>query len=208
MSKIRSALGLNRCLTFCSPTAPISSDIKKFFLSLDLKSYDAFGMSEMAGCHGIGPYDIQSLDTIRNKFPGAETKVLNPDERGHGFDYHSWWGEYAPVHIEYLVKPKLPNINNALLIGDKKKFLTMFVTLKTEMDAETGASAGNPSKESISWMESLGVSHKTIKDVSNAGPCPKVLKTIQERILPTKHAISNAQRIKEIHDSTPRFLRT
>lgn len=35
-----------------------------------------------------------------------------------------------PVHIEYLVKTELPNISNAFLIGDKKKFLTMFVTLK------------------------------------------------------------------------------
>ncbi|CAD7086321.1 unnamed protein product [Hermetia illucens] len=250
MSKIRSALGLNRCWTFCSAAAPISSDTKKYFLSLDLKICDAFGMSETAGCHCICPNDIPSLDTIGKTLPGAETKVLNPDERGHGelcirgrhvfmgyindpekteeaLDNDGWLhtgdvgyidekgfiyitgrikeliitagGEnIPPVHIEYLVKTELPNISNAFLIGDKKKFLTMFVTLKTEMDAETGAPTDNLSKESISWMESLGVSHKTVKDVLNAGPCPKVLKAIQEGIdAANKHAISNAQRIQK-----------
>ncbi|CAD7084264.1 unnamed protein product [Hermetia illucens] len=90
-----------------------------------------------------------------------------------------------PVHIEYLVKTELPNI---------KKVLTMFVTLKTEMDSETEDPTDNLSKESISWMESLGVSHKTVKDVLNAGPCPKVLKAIQEGI---DAAISNAQCIQK-----------
>lgn len=35
-----------------------------------------------------------------------------------------------PVHIEHLVKNEVPVLSNAFLVGDKKKFLAMLVSLK------------------------------------------------------------------------------
>lgn len=38
-----------------------------------------------------------------------------------------------PVHIEHLVKNEISTLSNAFLIGDKRKFLAMLVTLKVNI---------------------------------------------------------------------------
>lgn len=55
-NKVRVNLGLDRCKTFVTAAAPLSADIKKFFLSLDIPIMDAFGMSEAAGAHTLSIY--------------------------------------------------------------------------------------------------------------------------------------------------------
>ena len=42
-----------------------------------------------------------------------------------------------PVPIEDSIKKELPCISNAMLIGDRKKFLSCFLTLKVEVNSET-----------------------------------------------------------------------
>lgn len=43
-----------------------------------------------------------------------------------------------PVAIEDAVKTELPIVSNAMLIGDKRKFLSVLLTLKTEIDMNSG----------------------------------------------------------------------
>ena len=43
----------------------------------------------------------------------------------------------APVPIEDYIKGKCPAISNVILIGDKRKFLSILVTLKLEQNLET-----------------------------------------------------------------------
>lgn len=43
-----------------------------------------------------------------------------------------------PVLIENEVKAAMVAISNAMVIGERRKFLALLVTLKTEIDLETG----------------------------------------------------------------------
>lgn len=51
--KIKMALGLDKCRYNFSAAAPLSTDIKRYFLSLDIAIYEAYGMSECSGAHTL-----------------------------------------------------------------------------------------------------------------------------------------------------------
>lgn len=86
-----------------------------------------------------------------------------------------------PVIIENLVKSENSAISNAFLVGDKKKYLTMLITLKTEMDKE-GAPLDALAGESLKLMESLGLKYTKMSEIIAAGPDKKVTQAIQEAI--------------------------
>lgn len=182
LSKVKGALGLNQCKSLYSAAAPMSPEIKQYFMSLDLPIFEAFGMSESCGAHCVSTMDYFNLNTVGKALPGVETLILNKDELGHGevcmrgrhvfmgyinepektaeaLDDDGWLhsgdlgyidlngltyitgrikeliitagGEnIPPIHVEHLVKKELPALSNAFLVGDKRKFLTMLVTLK------------------------------------------------------------------------------
>lgn len=54
--KVKAALGLNKCRIFASAAAPISTDVKRYFLSLDIPILEAYGMSECSGAHTLTSY--------------------------------------------------------------------------------------------------------------------------------------------------------
>lgn len=55
--KVKAALGLNKCRVFYTAAAPISMDVKKDFLSLDIPLREMYGMSESSGPHTLTDYD-------------------------------------------------------------------------------------------------------------------------------------------------------
>lgn len=103
-----------------------------------------------------------------------------------------------PVHVENLVKNELMQVSNAFLIGEKRKFLSMLVTLKTQMNLDSGEPKDELASETIAWLKGFGVEYTKLSQIHAAGPCPKVLQAIQEGIdRANKKAISNAQKIQK-----------
>ncbi|KAM3967534.1 long-chain-fatty-acid--CoA ligase ACSBG2 isoform 3-T3 [Aphomia sociella] len=84
-NKVHTTLGLDKCTTFVTSAAPLSADIKKFFLSLDIPIMEAFGMSELAGAHTLSIYPKFKLDASGEVLEGAETKFGgSPSPNGPG----------------------------------------------------------------------------------------------------------------------------
>ncbi|XP_052869909.1 very long-chain-fatty-acid--CoA ligase bubblegum [Anopheles cruzii] len=103
-----------------------------------------------------------------------------------------------PVNVENLVKNELPYVSNAFLVGDKRKFLTMLITLKTQMDLDTGEPKDELTPETITALKELGAEYSKLSEIHAAGPCPKVLKAIQAGIdRANLKAASNAQKIQK-----------
>lgn len=78
------------------------------------------------------------------------------------------------------------------------KLLIFLYFYQTEVDRETGAPLDELTHESSVWMKSLGVEYKTLSEILNAGPCPKVWKSIEDGIKrANKQSISNAQKVQK-----------
>jgi hypothetical protein len=88
---------------------------------------------------------------LQKQFVLAEVTVLNPvpcaDRRQNEF------------------KSAIPALANCMVVGDKKKFLTILLTLKTVVDAETGAPTSRLNKEAEEISKGLGSSATTVEEV-------------------------------------------
>lgn len=221
-SNFKKQFGLERGISFLSGAAPMSLDTKYFYLSIDIKIFELYGLSETTGPHCGNSQQYINLNSVGREFEGVQTKVVketgelmmngrnifmgyinNFEKTNEAFSSDNWLysgdighvdderflyingrmkeiiitsgGEnIPPVYVEHLVKSELPIVNNAFLVGDKRKYLTMLLALKTEMDSDTGAPRDKLHPETIHWMRDLGLSYKKLSDVLKAGPDPKV----------------------------------
>jgi long-chain-fatty-acid--CoA ligase ACSBG len=248
LSKIKEALGFQRCKTFFTGAAPLNEETKKYFLSLDMFIYEGYGMSEST-VHTLTTMETPSMETVGKCLPGTLTKVINLNEDGQGeicmkgrhifmgyinepektmeaIDDDRWLhsgdlgyidedgfiyitgrikeliitsgGENIPyIRIENQVKNECSAISNAFLVGDNKKFLTMLVTLKTEM-SEDGSQLDQLAPETISWLQEIGLNYTKLSEVLSNGTDPKVVKAIQNSVQrANEKAISNAQKVQK-----------
>ena len=84
LSKIKAALGLDKCKGFLYGAAPIKASTVEYFASLDIPILGAYGMSEttaMVTLNSNGKFDLKSVGTAVG---GIEVKIDNPDEKGNG----------------------------------------------------------------------------------------------------------------------------
>ena len=63
-SKIKEALGLDQAKYFFSGAAPISKDTMNYFMSLDIKIMELYGMSESTGYHTGNTPDMKKMFTV------------------------------------------------------------------------------------------------------------------------------------------------
>nr|XP_031545115.1 long-chain-fatty-acid--CoA ligase ACSBG2 isoform X1 [Vicugna pacos] len=103
----------------------------------------------------------------------------------------------APIPIENLVKEKLPIISNAMLVGDKAKFLSILLTLKCEVDKTSGEPLDNLTWEAIKFCRDVGSQASTVTEIVELRD-PLVYMAIQKGInAVNQQAISNAQKIQK-----------
>ncbi|XP_052099586.1 long-chain-fatty-acid--CoA ligase ACSBG2-like isoform X2 [Mytilus californianus] len=87
----------------------------------------------------------------------------------------------APVPMEDAVKEALPCINNCMLIGDKRKFLSMILCLKVDINPDTAEPSNNLTTDCKDWCKSIGSEATTVEDIIDKKDAV-VLKAIQDGI--------------------------
>lgn len=104
----------------------------------------------------------------------------------------------APVPIEDNIKEELPIISNCMLIGDKCKFLSMLLTLKTETDNTTSLPGKKLEKTVVDWCRSLGCTVETVDHVLEGPHSKTIMEAIQQAFnRANAKAVSNAQRVQK-----------
>lgn len=82
LNEVKVKLGLDRCTDVISGAAPISRDLKMFFMSYDLPIMETYGMSESTG--PVTVFECRNWDSVGKALPGTEVTVRDPDSNGHG----------------------------------------------------------------------------------------------------------------------------
>ncbi|XP_056021143.1 long-chain-fatty-acid--CoA ligase ACSBG2-like isoform X1 [Ostrea edulis] len=102
-----------------------------------------------------------------------------------------------PVLIEDNVKECLPCVSNCILIGDKRKFLSMLITLKVDVNPDTLEPTDNLTALCMDWMKAQGSASAKVSDILDNKDAI-VLKAIQQGIdKANDRAISRAQKIQK-----------
>jgi long-chain-fatty-acid--CoA ligase ACSBG len=84
LSRIKAALGLDKCKGFLYGAAPIKQSTVDYFASLDITIGGAYGMSETTAAVSISNNDKFNLKSVGTVYEGIDLKIDNPDEKGHG----------------------------------------------------------------------------------------------------------------------------
>ena len=77
---MKKALGLQKCNKFVVGGAPISTETMKYFLSLNMRIFDYFGMSECSGFHTYNNENYQKIGSIGRTISGCLTKVATKND--------------------------------------------------------------------------------------------------------------------------------
>ncbi|ODN00703.1 Long-chain-fatty-acid--CoA ligase ACSBG2 [Orchesella cincta] len=110
----------------------------------------------------------------------------------------------APVPIEDNVKTALPILSQAMLLGDKLKFLSILLTLKTEVDKETQEPLDTLLPFTRDWIQKNGdCAVVTVQDALKEiyeKKNQKLISAIQAGIdAANKKAVSQAQKVQKWH---------
>ncbi|XP_055353740.1 long-chain-fatty-acid--CoA ligase ACSBG2-like isoform X2 [Paramacrobiotus metropolitanus] len=101
-----------------------------------------------------------------------------------------------PVAIEDHVKAEIPIVSHAMLIGDKRKFLSIMLTLKTEIDLNSGEPSNKLLKSTQDWIKELtGETMTTVEEARKSEAVKQAIQKGMERV--NKKATSRAQVVQK-----------
>ncbi len=72
---LRSKVGLDRCTTAITSTAPCRPEVHEFWAALGLPLYEVWGMSELTGPATVVPMDDHQAPSIGRAMPGVEVRL-------------------------------------------------------------------------------------------------------------------------------------
>jgi len=75
-SKVKDVLGLDQCRLFLSGAAPIDKKTVQYFLSLDIKILEVYGMSESSGPHTISSPDKFKFGSVGSLLPSLHSQLI------------------------------------------------------------------------------------------------------------------------------------
>jgi len=249
--KIKKALGLDACTYFISGAAPLDAVTARYFLSLNIKILELYGMSETSGPHTLQTHDNFKQKSVGTAMPTFKSKLVTSSNEDIGGSELWMWGRNVmmgylnredatrkdmtedgwmksgdiavidsegfhfitgrekdliitaggenippqPIHDQ--IKEELPVISQVLLLGDKQKFLSCFLTLAVNVDPETMEPSRELTMVAKDWCRSIDSSANTVDDILRR-PDARVMGAIQAGIdRVNKAATSNAQRVQK-----------
>jgi long-chain-fatty-acid--CoA ligase ACSBG len=83
-SKVKAALGLDRCRHCATGAAPISKETLEYFGSLGIDVFELYGMSECTGPQTVSRAGDNKIGFTGKSMTGTELVIRNPDEGGNG----------------------------------------------------------------------------------------------------------------------------
>lgn len=106
-----------------------------------------------------------------------------------------------PVLIEESVKKELPFISSAMVVGDKRKYLSMLLTLKADIDEKTAEPLQTLTPVCQAMMKGIGLHIQTVGDALaevDKNPQGALASAIHEGIqrYNQEHSVSNAQKVQ------------
>ena len=103
----------------------------------------------------------------------------------------------APVPIENAIKEKLPCLSNVVVVGDKKKFLSAFLTFKVVLDTDNNMMPTDDlAPSALAWCQSKGSNATRVQQLLN-DPDSRITKAINEGIaLANAEAVSRAAKVQ------------
>ncbi|XP_015270534.1 PREDICTED: long-chain-fatty-acid--CoA ligase ACSBG1-like, partial [Gekko japonicus] len=102
-----------------------------------------------------------------------------------------------PLPIEDAVKKELPFLSNAVLVGDRKKFLSMLLTLKCVVDLDTSEPTDCLTQEARDFCEKVGSKATKASEIVRERD-PAVYRAIREGIdRVNARAVANVQRVQK-----------
>ena len=78
-SKVKDKLGLDRCRLIGCGAAPLSRETLEYFLSLDIRLLECYGMTETSGPQNGNRPGHHRAATVGPAIPGCITKIDDPD---------------------------------------------------------------------------------------------------------------------------------